>query len=114
MDAHATFSCSFTQCDLDSVAEPPSLPRCAAQRLLPLERQDLAIQVLAGAQPVSNLAREHDVSRKFLYQQAHIAQAALDVAFDPEPKTEKRMELLLISLGSNAKFDPKLTWFKVR
>jgi hypothetical protein len=45
--------------------------------------------VLAGAQPVSDLAREHEVSRKFLYQQAHTAQDALTRAFAPEPKTEK-------------------------
>jgi hypothetical protein len=35
------------------------------------------------------LAREHGVSRKFLYQQAHTAQDALTQAFDPAPKTEK-------------------------
>ena len=84
MDAQATFSCSFTQSDLSPVAELPSLPRWPAQRLLPQERQDLAVQVLAGAQPVSDLAREHEVSRKFLYQQAHTAQDALTQAFDPE------------------------------
>ncbi len=89
MDAQATFSCSFTQSDLSPVAEPLDLPRWPAQRLLPQERQDLAVQVLAGAQPVSDLAREHEVSRKFLYQQAHTAQDALTQAFDPEPKTEK-------------------------
>ena len=77
MDAQATFSCSFTQSDLGPVVELPSLPRWPAQRLLPQERRDLAIQVLAGAQPVSDLAREHEVSRKFLYQQAHTAQEAL-------------------------------------
>jgi hypothetical protein len=89
MDAQATFSCSFTQSDLSPVAEPPSLPCWPAQRLLPQERQDLAVRVLAGAQPVADLAREHEVSRKFLYQQAHTAQDALTQAFDPEPKTEK-------------------------
>jgi hypothetical protein len=35
------------------------------------------------------LAQEHEVSRKFLYQQAHTAQDALTQAFDPKPKTEK-------------------------
>ena len=79
MDAQATFSCSFTQSDLGPVAELPSLPRWPAQRLRPQERQDLAVQVLAGAQPVSDLAQEHAVSRKFLYQQAHTAQDALTV-----------------------------------
>src|SRR5271165_1491643 len=88
MDAQATFSCSFPQSDLSPVAELPSVPRWPAQRLLPQERQDLAVRVLAGAQPVSDLAREHEVSRKFLYQQAHTAQDALTQAFDPDPKTE--------------------------
>src|SRR5277367_1492397 len=88
MDAQATFSCSFTQSDLGPALELPDLPRWPAQRLLPQERQDLAVQVLAGAQPVSDLAREHEVSRKFLYQQAHTAQDALTQAFDPDPKTE--------------------------
>jgi hypothetical protein len=81
MDAQATFSCSFTQSDLDPVVELPGLPQWPAQRLLPPQRRDLAVQVLAGAQPVSDLAREHEVSRKFLYQQAHTAQEALDRAF---------------------------------
>jgi hypothetical protein len=89
MDAQATFSCSITQSDLGPVAEAPGLAPWPAQRLLPQERQDLAIRVLAGAQPVSDLAREHEVSRKFLYQQAHTAQAALTQAFDPDPKGEK-------------------------
>jgi hypothetical protein len=89
MDAQATFSCSFTQSDLGPVAELPSLPQWPAQRLLPQERRYLAFQVLAGAQSVSDLAREHEVSRKFLYQQVHTAQDALNRAFDPEPKTEK-------------------------
>ncbi len=89
MDAQATFSCSFTQSDLGPVVELPSLPPWPAQRLLSQERLGLGVQVLAGAQPVSDLAREHGVSRKFLYQQAHTAQDALTRAFAPEPKTEK-------------------------
>jgi hypothetical protein len=89
MDAQATFSYSFTQSDLGPVAELPGPPDWPAQRLLPQERRDLAIQVLAGAQPISDLACEHEVSRKFLYQQAHTAQVALTQAFEPEPTTEK-------------------------
>ena len=88
MDGQTTFSFSFTQSDLSPVAEPPSLPRWPAQRLLPQERRHLAVQILAGAQPVSDLARDHEVSRKFLYQQAHTAQDALTQAFDPDSKTQ--------------------------
>ena len=85
MDAQATFSCSFTQSDLGPVVELPSLPQWPAQRLLPQERQDLAIQVLAGAETVSELARQHQVSRKFLSQQVHTAEQALSQAFAPAP-----------------------------
>jgi hypothetical protein len=88
MDAQATFSCWFTQSDLSPVTEPAGLPLWPAQRLLPQQRQDLAVQVLAGAQHVSDLAREHEVSRKFLYQQADTARDALTHAFNPEPREE--------------------------
>jgi hypothetical protein len=88
MDAQATFSCSFRQSDIDSLPELPNVPRWPAQRLLPEDRQGLAVQVLAGAEPVAGLARQHEVSRKFLYQQAHTAQDALTRAFDPEPKAK--------------------------
>ena len=58
MDAQATFSYSFTQSDVGGPAtQPPSVAHWPAQRLLPQQRQDLAVQVLAGAQSVSDLAR---------------------------------------------------------
>jgi hypothetical protein len=44
-------------------------------------RKDLAIQVLSGSEPVSDLATRHGVSRKFVYQQTHKARVALDDAF---------------------------------
>ena len=44
-----------------------------AKQLLPQQKANLAIRVLAGTETVSLLAREHEVSRKFLYQQAHTA-----------------------------------------
>jgi hypothetical protein len=52
--------------------------------LLPLQRQQLALEALSG-HAVSDLAREHQVSRKFVYQQAAKAQQALDTAFTPPP-----------------------------
>ena len=80
MDGQATSSLCLTQSDLTPVPVPVSWP---AQRLLPAQRQDLAVQVLAGTHPIADLARRHQVSRKFLYQQAHTARNALDGAFDP-------------------------------
>ncbi len=40
-------------------------------------------------QPVAELARQHQVSRKFLYQQADTAQLALEDAFDPPRPNEQ-------------------------
>jgi len=41
----------------------------------------LAIEVLSKAEPISHLATQHQVSRKFLYQQGHKADEALDEVF---------------------------------
>jgi hypothetical protein len=61
--------------------EPESV--FAAHHLSPSQRQSLAIQVLCRTQSVSALSRVHQVSRKFLYQQADKAKEALVEAFDP-------------------------------
>jgi len=45
------------------------------------ERKDLAVQALAQAAMISDLAARHEVSRKFVYQQTSKARAALDDAF---------------------------------
>ena len=72
MDCQATSQFSVSPCDFTSITGPgwPSPvyvdASCPAQRLLPQQRQDLAIQVLAGTETVSELARQHEVSRKFL------------------------------------------------
>src|SRR5271155_655015 len=88
MDGQATSFVAVTQCDpilgTDSIFWPATVTdnvSCPAKRLAPHERQDLAIQVLAGAETVSELARQHEVSRKFLYQQVHTAEQALSQAF---------------------------------
>src|SRR5258708_7237934 len=101
MDAQATFSCSFTQSDLASVAEPPSLARWPAQRLLPQERQDPAVQVLAGAQPVSDLARELFPVGPFS-DQGH--QFVVSV---PEPSTLRLGMLALVSWCAYLRFRRK-------
>lgn len=54
-------------------------------------RQELAINVLSQQEPISHIAKQEQVSRKFLYQQKAIAQRALNHAFD---KPEKDNEVL--------------------
>ena len=71
----------------DPVPATVALPGPARQ-LPPRRRQELALQVLAGSQPVAQLASEHQVSRQFLYRQADTAPLALEHAFDPPPPAE--------------------------
>jgi hypothetical protein len=59
-------------------------PAPAAHALQPHQRLQLARDALAG-QPISELARDHDVSRKFVYQQLDKAEQGLAAAFAPDP-----------------------------
>jgi hypothetical protein len=77
-------TCRLAAPQSDTISAP-ALSSCPAKLLLPTQRQELAIHVLAGTQPVSHLADQHQVSRKFLYQQANTARLALQDAFDPSP-----------------------------
>lgn len=65
-----------------TAADHQSTPRCGAHRLEGQQRGALALQGLAGTQPISTLSARHGVSRKFVYQQMHKASEALEHAFD--------------------------------
>jgi hypothetical protein len=56
---------------------------CTAKTLPPSDRLQLGLHALAGCHSISTLADDADVSRKFVYQQAAIAQQALNDAFAP-------------------------------
>ncbi len=66
-------------------AQAFSLDRGIPANLSPTERKNLSVEVLAKTQPVSHLADDLGVSRKFVYQQADKAAEALDEAFAPSP-----------------------------
>jgi hypothetical protein len=53
---------------------------CPAHLVTPPQRRDLALAALAGV-PISHLAAQHHVSRKFVYLQLQLAHDALDRAF---------------------------------
>ena len=60
-----------------------------ASALQPRHRQELAINVLSKQESVSEIAKQEQVSRKFLYQQKAIAEGALNNAFEQkEPENE--------------------------
>ena len=56
-------------------------PAGGARSLGPAQRKGLSVEVLAKTQPLTQLAAQHGVSRKFLYQQGRKASAALEEAF---------------------------------
>ena len=62
---------------------------CTAKTLAPSERLCLGVQALAGHQTITGLADDAGVSRKFVYQQAGRAQAALDDAFAATASDDK-------------------------
>ena len=71
-------------------------------------RQELALEVLAGIEPVAQIAAREQVSRPFLYRQKHRAEAALNRAFAPTvndpavlfylPVTAAWLDQLVVSL----------------
>ena len=54
-----------------------------AATLRPDTRQQIAIEALAKSKPISHLATDYEVSRKFVYQQSEKAKRALDESFEP-------------------------------
>ena len=70
-----------------ATADQPD-PRCAAFLLDPQQRRQLALDALSGHN-LSQLARDHAVSRKFLYHLADRAEQALDQAFAPTPPPDQ-------------------------
>jgi hypothetical protein len=68
------------------VSQPLDTPvPCPAKALTPAQRQRLALDALTSSAPISQLAQRHQVSRKFIYHQAHKAQHALDDTFTTDP-----------------------------
>jgi hypothetical protein len=68
----------------------PRPARCPAQALDGQQRLQLARDALAGL-PISQLARQQDVSRKFVAQQVDKAERALDTAFAPSPADDHQV-----------------------
>ena len=62
---------------------------CPAKALPPSQRLQIGLQALAQTRTVTALADEFDTSRKFVYQQAAIADRALDEAFAPQPADDE-------------------------
>ena len=79
-----------------------------AAGLSPNARQKLGIGMVAKSKPVSQIAAENQISRKFVYQQGQKAKTALDEIFDTQacddevqfnlPITKTCLNQLILSL----------------
>jgi hypothetical protein len=72
----------------DTLLQPDSSTvacACAARELDGEHRQQLALHVLAGTESVTELAKRHEVSRKFVYHQADKGAQALEQVFQSPP-----------------------------
>jgi hypothetical protein len=68
-----------------------------ASGLQPLQRQELAVKVLSKQEPITQIAHQEQVSRKFIYQQKAIAQQALNNAFDKKTQDNEVLYYLPIT-----------------
>lgn len=68
--------------------QPETIASCPAKTMTPWQRRGLALEALAGSETVSQLAQQHEVSRKFIYQQAAKAEEAIDEAFRFAPRSD--------------------------
>lgn len=71
-------------------SDPPAATDCPARLLTPQQRCQLALDALAG-QPILHLAQQHQVSRKFVYQQLDIALDAVEQAFATRPDEKEKV-----------------------
>ena len=89
-----------------------------AASLPPTARKSLAIEVLAKTEPISHLAAQHQVSRKFLYKQGQKANEALDASFSSTIDEPEVLFYLPITktwrLAVNSGINPHLPLFLSR
>ncbi len=92
MDCQAALSISVTQCGPTSATTPLRWPTpatvhvsCPAKQLAPQRGKSWPSKCSLEWKPAPSWPGKHEVSRKFLYRQAHTAQEALSQAFSPPP-----------------------------
>jgi hypothetical protein len=64
---------------------------CTAAQIDCSQRRNLSVQAIGRTESVTRLARQHQVSRKFVYQQRAKATAAVDQAFEPAVPKDKKV-----------------------
>jgi len=82
----------------DSISPSFTPHPCSAVQMDCSKRRNLSVQAIRRTESVTRLAQQHQVSRKFVYQQLAKATVAIDQAFEPaEPKDEKVLFYLPIT-----------------
>lgn len=74
-----------------------STQKSVASTLSSSERKSLALRAFSNSQSITDLANEHNVSRKFLYQQTDIARQAIDNVFTSKQDDNKPLFMLPVT-----------------
>jgi hypothetical protein len=64
---------------------------CPAVQMNCSERRNLSLRAIRRTEPVTRLAQQHQVSRKFVYQQLGKAASAIDRAFEPDEQKDQKV-----------------------
>ena len=82
----------MTTLTIDTTLAPSSSKEisffCPAKQLNKKQRQQLAEQALSNTESISELAKENQISRKFIYQQKNKAKASINQAFSEDSPSD--------------------------
>lgn len=74
-----------------SISPSFALHSCSATQMDCSQRRNLSVQAIRRTESVTHLAQQHQVSRKFVYQQVAKATAAIDQAFEPAEQEDQKV-----------------------
>jgi hypothetical protein len=83
---------------VDTIPPLNSKAPCAANLLNPAQRQQIAIQAAAQTINITDLAKSHGTSRKFIYQLKEKAEDALEQTFSPKKPEESDLVLFYLPI----------------
>ena len=83
---------------INHTVRPNLRTACTAHNLNSTERQGIGIQAIKGHTPITDVAIQHNVSRKFVYEQKDKALDGISKAFEEESKDSQEKVLYTISV----------------
>jgi len=75
----------------DSISPSFAPHSCPAVRMNCSERRNMSLQAIRRTESLTRLAQQHQVSRKFVYQQLGKASSAINQAFEPAEQKDQKV-----------------------